>query len=187
MSYKRPRFAREESWRYKRVKESWRSPRGKTSRVRRSKEGWPPVVKIGYSRPKATRGRHPSGLTEVMVWRSKDLEGIDAKTQAARIAHGVGENKRVQIIEDAKKANIRVLNPGLKKPAEAVPAVEVEPTAETTTEAPTETTSGAVAAEPKQEQESAEEEVKEEAKETGDETPSKAKAAKSGKKRSSKK
>ena len=148
MSYRRPRFVREESWRYKRVKEAWRSPKGKTSRVRRSKEGWPPVVKIGYSRPKATRGRHPSGLKEVMVWRPKDLEGIDSKTQAARIAHTVGENKRVQILEDAKKANIRILNPGLKKPAEIVPETVTEPTAPTvetgaSTESATETTTEA--------------------------------------------
>jgi len=149
MSYKRPRFVREESWRYKRVKEPWRSPKGKSSRVRRSKEGWPPVVKIGYARPKATRGRHPSGLKEVMVWRPKDLEGIDSKTQAARIAHTVGENKRVQILEDAKKANIRILNPGLKKPAEIVPEAATEPTApavetpaptESATETPTQAT-----------------------------------------------
>jgi len=139
MSYKRPHFVREESWRYKRVKEAWRSPKGKSSRVRRSKEGWPPVVKIGYSRPKATRGKHPSGLKEVIVWRPKDLEGIDSKTQAARIAHTVGENKRVQILEDAKKANIRILNPGLKKPAEIVPEAVTEPTTPTVeTEAPTE-------------------------------------------------
>ena len=148
MSYRRPRFVREESWRYKRVKEAWRSPKGKTSRVRRSKEGWPPVVKIGYARPKATRGRHPSGLKEVMVWRPKDLEGIDSKTQAARIAHTVGENKRVQILEDAKKANIRILNPGLKKPAEIVPETVTEPTAPTVetgapTESATETTTEA--------------------------------------------
>ena len=85
-------------------------------------------MKIGYSRPRATRGLHPSGLREVMVWRAKDLLGIDPKLQVARIAHTVGENKRVQIIDEAKKANIRILNPGLKKPAEALPEVPAEPT-----------------------------------------------------------
>jgi len=128
MSYRRPRFVREESWRYKRVKEPWRAPHGKTSRVRRSKKGWPAVVKIGYSRSRATRGLHPSGLREVMVWRAKDLLGIDPKFQVARIAHTVGENKRVQIIDEAKKANIRILNPRVKKPAEALPEVPAEPT-----------------------------------------------------------
>ena len=145
MAYKRPHFVREESWRYKRVRESWRAPRGKTSRVRRSKEGWPPVVKIGYSRPKAQRGRHPSGLAEIMVWRPKDLENVDPKTQAVRIAHTVGERKRVEILDQASKATIIVLNPGPKKAPEVAPEVVAEPTEPTTpaepeTEATTETT-----------------------------------------------
>jgi|SRR5208337_743996 len=182
MSYKRPRFVREESWRYKRVKEAWRAPHGKTSRVRRSKEGWPPVVKIGYSRPRATRGMHPSGLKEVMVWRPKDLEGIDSKTQAARIAHTVGENKRVQIVDEAKKANIRILNPGLKKPAEIIPETVTEPTegaVETPTESVTETTTGTTEEPtPKSETKATEKPAKKEAK--------KRRTGKSGKKRSKK-
>ena len=144
MVYRRPRFVREESWRYKRVKEPWRAPHGKTSRVRRSKKGWPAVVKIGYSKPRATRGLHPSGLREARVWRVKDLQSLDPKLHVARIAHTVGENKRVQIIEEAKKANIRILNPGLKKPADAIPEVtpEVAPEPATATEATPETTEG---------------------------------------------
>ena len=134
MSYRRPRFVREESWRYKRVKEPWRAPTGKSSRVRRSKKGWPAVVKIGYSHSRATRGLHPSGLREVMVWRPKDLLGLDPKLQVVRIAHTVGENKRVQILEEAKKVNIRILNPRLKKPAETLPEAPAEPAAEGTAE-----------------------------------------------------
>ncbi|MGA2971927.1 MAG: 50S ribosomal protein L32e [Candidatus Bathyarchaeia archaeon] len=128
MSYRRPRFVREESWRYKRVKEPWRAPHGKTSRVRRSKKGWPAVVKIGYSRPRATRGLHPSGFRAITVWRPKDLLALDPKLHVGMIAHTVGENKRVQILDEAKKANIRILNPGLKRPAEVVPEVTPEPT-----------------------------------------------------------
>jgi large subunit ribosomal protein L32e len=122
LSYRRPRFVREESWRYKRVKDAWRAPHGKTSRVRRSKKGWPAVVKVGYSRPRAKRGLHPSGFETVIVWRPTDLQGIDPKLQVGMIAHTVGENKRVQILDEAKKANIRILNPGLKRPAPVVPA-----------------------------------------------------------------
>ena len=134
-SYPRPRFNREESWRYKRVKTAWRSPKGKTSRVRRSKNGWPPVVKIGYSRPKATRGIHPSGLREILIYRPTDLEKIDSNTQVARIAHTVGENKRVLIVDEAKKRSIRILNPGLKKAPEA--EVVPEPEAEAASTEPT--------------------------------------------------
>lgn len=125
-SYPRPRFNREESWRYKRVKSAWRSPRGKTSRVRRSKNGWPAVVKIGYSRPAAVRGIHPSGLRDILVYRPSDLDKVDANTQVARIAHTVGERKRVLIVEEAKKKNIRILNPGLKKAPELEPVPEPE-------------------------------------------------------------
>ena len=126
-SYSRPRFRREESWRYKRVKSAWRAPHGKTSRVRRSKKGWPAVVKIGYSRPRSTRGLHPSGLREVLVWRPADLANVDEKTQVARIAHTVGEKKRVLIIDEAKKRSIRILNAGVKKEEEAKLAPEPEP------------------------------------------------------------
>ena len=81
-----------------------------------------------------------------MVRRLKDLEGIDPKTQAARIAHTVGERKRVEILDQAKKANIRILNPGLKKEAEvpaeapAEPTAPPQPAAKVTTEASTEET-----------------------------------------------
>lgn len=124
-TYTRPKFVREESWRYKRVKSPWRSPRGKTSRVRRSKEGWPPVVKIGYSRPTAIRGLHPSGLREIIVYRPADLEKLNPKINAARIGHTVGENKRRLILDEAERKNVRVLNPGPKKePAIAEPSIE---------------------------------------------------------------
>ena len=138
-SYPRPRFVREESWRYKRVKPHWRSPRGKTSRVRRSKNGWPAVVKIGYSRPKATRGIHPCGLKEVIIYKPSDLENVDPAKQVARIAHTVGENKRVLILEEAKKRSIRILNHGLKKAPEheTIPEPTSEPTPETAPPEPT--------------------------------------------------
>jgi large subunit ribosomal protein L32e len=112
------------------VKTTWRSPRGKTSRVRRSKKGWPAVVKIGYSRAKIIRGSHPSGFRELLVWRPSDLENLDSKTQVARIAHTVGESKRVLILEEAKKRDIRILNPRPKKApeAEAAPTPEAPPT-----------------------------------------------------------
>ncbi len=106
--------------------------------MRRSKNGWPAVVKIGYSRPRATRGIHPSGLREVIIWRPIDLEKLDPDKQVARIAHTVGENKRVLILEEAKKRSIRILNHGLKKPPE--PEITPEPAPEAV---PAESPSGA--------------------------------------------
>jgi hypothetical protein len=97
------------------------------------------------------------------VWRVKDLQSLDPKLHVARIAHTVGENKRVQIIEEAKKANIRILNPGLKKPAEAVPEVapEAAPEPAASTEPTPETPQGEKkAAEPPQQEPKAKKKAK---------------------------
>lgn len=41
-----------------------------------------------------------------------------------RIGHTVGENKRNRIIEEAKKKNLRILNPGVKRQAQEAKAEE---------------------------------------------------------------
>ncbi len=91
---------------------------------------------------------HPSGLREVIVYRPQDVSKVDPKTQAVRIAHTVGENKRVLILEELKKANIKVLNPGHKKAAE--PEAAAEPTL-TETEASKEQAATTTETEPEQE------------------------------------
>jgi large subunit ribosomal protein L32e len=108
---KKPKFARQESWRYKRLKENWRRPRGLDNKMRRKIKGWPQTVSAGYRGPKAARGLHPSGYFEVLVYNVAGLEKIDQKTQAVRIAHTVGKRKRARIMTVARKRKIIVLNP----------------------------------------------------------------------------
>jgi large subunit ribosomal protein L32e len=38
---RKPEFRRQESWRYKRVGESWRRPKGLDSKMRKEVKGWP--------------------------------------------------------------------------------------------------------------------------------------------------
>lgn len=108
---KRPRFRRQESWRYKRVSQVWRKPDGTDSKMRKKIKGWPRSVEVGYRGPRAARNLHPSGYQEAIVRNVDDLDKIDPKTQAIRIAHTVGMKKRAEISIKAGERGIRILNP----------------------------------------------------------------------------
>jgi large subunit ribosomal protein L32e len=119
-----PSFVRQESWRYLRVKTPWRRPRGKNSKTRLGKRGWPKIVKIGYRHALGKRGFHPSGLEEVIVRRPADLEGIDAKSKIIIISHTVGERNRIAVMDRAQALELKVANPKAKK-TETTPASEL--------------------------------------------------------------
>lgn len=110
ISGNRPAFKRQEWFRYQKLGEAWRKPRGIHSKMRRGLKRRPPMVEIGYGGPALTRGLHPSGFAEVLVYNVDGLEGIDPKTQAVRIGGTVGVKKRIAIEDRAKELGIRVLN-----------------------------------------------------------------------------
>ena len=110
-SVKRVEFKRQEWFRYKKLGESWRKPRGKHSKLREHLSWRPPVVDAGFRGPTAVRGLHPSGFSEVLVHTPADLERLDPQREAARIGASVGSRKRELIMEKAEELNIRVLNP----------------------------------------------------------------------------
>lgn len=111
ISSRRPEFLRQEYHARKRLQQHrWRQPRGDHSKMRQHYGYRRNVVSIGFGGPRAARHLHPSGFMEVMVHNVKDLERIDPKTQAARVAHKVGMRKRIQIEEKADELKIRILN-----------------------------------------------------------------------------
>ncbi|MGC8816573.1 MAG: 50S ribosomal protein L32e [Candidatus Hadarchaeum sp.] len=110
-----PKFRRQEWFRFKRLGEKWRKPRGRDSKLRLRIKGKGSLVTIGYRNPKSLRGLHPSGVAEVLVKSLSDLDKIDATKQAIRIAASVGGRKREQILKRAEELKIRVLNPGVSK------------------------------------------------------------------------
>ncbi len=120
---KKPRFRRQESWRYKRVSQVWRKPDGIDSKMRRKVKGWPKSAEIGYRSPRKARGLHPSGYEEVLVRNADDLAKVDPKTQAVRIAHAVGMKKRAEISLRAGERHIYIVNP---LPEEKPPEEEEE-------------------------------------------------------------
>ncbi len=126
MTGSKPEFRRQESWRYKRVKENWRRPRGVTSKMRKEESGFPAKVKNGYGSAASTRGLHPRGLVDQLVWREVELEKLDPKIHIVRIPARVGEKKRRGILTKAKDLNFHIANPGKEEGRAVTEALPVE-------------------------------------------------------------
>ncbi len=107
---RKPEFVRQESWRYKRVRENWRKPKGIDSKMRLQVKGWPKIVKVGYRGPRVARYLHPSGYRDILVHNVEELSRLDPSRDAARIASTVGARKRALIVSKAKELGIKVLN-----------------------------------------------------------------------------
>ncbi len=135
---KKPAFVRPESWRYDKFAVSWRRPRGLDNKVRRKIKGWPPSPSAGYKGPKLARGLHPSGCEEVLVHNLAEIAVLNPDLQVARIAHTVGMRKRAEIIAEAQKLNLTVVNAAAsvkEAPAEEEKKTEAEVKAEEKKEA----------------------------------------------------
>jgi large subunit ribosomal protein L32e len=115
---RRPKFIRQESWRYDRLAENWRKPKGKDNKMRKQKSGMPAIVKVGYRGPRVARDLHPSGYTDNVVHNVAELARLNPKKDAARLGHTVGKRKRIEIIAKAAELGIKVLNAGKLAPKE---------------------------------------------------------------------
>ena len=111
ISDNRPSFARPESWRYKRLQTTWRKPKGVDNHQRKQKSrGRPGLVKVGYGGPKETRGLHPSGYTDNLIYKIEDFATLNPKTDGLRIGHSVGTKKRTEIIKKALEKKFKIFN-----------------------------------------------------------------------------
>ncbi|MDI6798801.1 MAG: 50S ribosomal protein L32e [Candidatus Aenigmarchaeota archaeon] len=108
---KKPKFLRVSAKAYKRLGKKWRKPRGYHAKLRRREKSKGKMPSPGYGAPKALRCLHPSGFKEVLINSIKDLEKVDPKNEAIKIAHTVGKKKRQEIIKKAEELKIKVLNP----------------------------------------------------------------------------
>ena len=117
MKKKRPSFRRVESWRYVRVKDSWRKARGIDSQTRKKTKTGVRSPSVGYRSPKKIRGLHPSGYKEVRINNKNDMEmlNLSPKKHAIKISGRLGSKKRLDLIDYAQKRNFHVLNLGISQ------------------------------------------------------------------------
>ena len=109
---KKPDFLQDGSNLVKRIRNNcrWRRPTGSQSKVRLGRKGQPLKRKSGYSSPKMVRGLLKNGLLPVLVNTPADLESLNKETHACVIASGVGEKKRLAIIEAANRKGVFIFN-----------------------------------------------------------------------------
>ena len=113
MNKKRPSFRRVESWRYKRIKDSWRKARGIDSKTRKKKKSGVKSPNIGYRGPKKVRGLHPSGFKEVRITTLDDLKKLNKNKHALKISSKLGAKKRIALTDYCQKRGFKILNLGI--------------------------------------------------------------------------
>ena len=103
-------FKRDGFGKKKQLSSSWRKPRGQHNKQREQKKAKGALPKPGFGSPIAVRGMHPSGFYEVLIYTLDDLESLNPKTHAVRIAANIGGRKRGALQEKALSAGLKVLN-----------------------------------------------------------------------------
>ncbi|NOX71249.1 MAG: 50S ribosomal protein L32e [Candidatus Micrarchaeota archaeon] len=107
---KKPSFKRQETGKHAKLKDVWRRPRGKHSKMRMHEKGRGAMPNPGYGSPGAVKGLNRLGLEETLVNNVSELSSLDPKAQAAVISSGVGEKKKKEILSKANELKIRVMN-----------------------------------------------------------------------------
>jgi len=110
---KKPAFNRQHWYRYlrlgKKVKKHrhWRRVVGGDSKMRKKERGKPARPTIGWGAEKTNKGK-VRGFVPVLIENMTQMNAVDKK-QAIVIA-SVGKKKRMQLIAEANKKGIKILN-----------------------------------------------------------------------------
>lgn len=120
------KFRKQESSRYKRVSETYRRPRGFHSKMREHRKGNLRLPEAGFGAPVETRGFHPCGLQETLIFNESMLTSVNPQLYAIRISANVAHPKKMKIADGAKKLGLKVLNPPKAREKKAKKVVEAK-------------------------------------------------------------
>ena len=116
---RKPKFVRTDYMRYSRLgknrnkKLRWRRARGKHSKIRRKRFGYPVMPTVGYMSPRKTAGL-VSGLKPLLVHNLNELSKA-TKSNIVILAR-VGAKKKLDLIKKAQEMGIKIdnINQGAK-------------------------------------------------------------------------
>ena len=87
--------------------QKWRKPKGRHSKMREKRKGYPISPSIGYKSQKV--------VTQIIINNLNELKNLNEKNPII-IAKKVGAKKKIEIIKLAQERNIKILNvKGIKK------------------------------------------------------------------------
>lgn len=112
---KKKPFLRQNYFRFKKLGEKWRRPRGKQSKMRIEIRGRTLKPKIGYKSPASMTGL-VHGYTPVVVCNAGDLAKMK-KNETAVISSGVGLRKALEIQKKAEELGVKIYNENKTKKA----------------------------------------------------------------------
>lgn len=121
---KKPNFIRQDAHKKKRLGKKWRKPKGIHSKIRRRLKGHRKRVEIGYCSPSKVKFLDKSGLKNILVKSVNEIKNVGPKDEGVTISGKTGLKKKVEIVKEALKSNIKILN--IKKPEEFLKKVEEE-------------------------------------------------------------
>lgn len=101
------KFIRHRAHTKKRLGDAWRRPRGFHNKMRLSKKGHRPKVRIGYGTDASLRNTR-KGLKIVTVYNVADVAALDAKTQGA-VVGAVGAKKKIEILKAIQEHKVTLL------------------------------------------------------------------------------
>jgi large subunit ribosomal protein L32e len=107
---RKPSFRRQEGYRHVKLRNSWRRPRGRHSKLRLREKARGRLPGAGYGSPGGVRGLNRLGYREVRVATARELEALNPKEEMAVLAGSLGKKRRGELLKLAGEKEIQVSN-----------------------------------------------------------------------------
>ena len=107
---KKPTFVRQDAHKKPKLGNKWRKPKGIQSKMRLHRRGYRRSVSKGWKSPREVRGLDKEGFIPIIVHTINQLNNIDKEAQSIIISSKVGQRKKIDLVKEALKFNLKISN-----------------------------------------------------------------------------